>query len=129
MVKKTELEVAFLGLIRMSPYLRDLHMAEPWGEFNSHGYLEEFRFHERKWRFDVAWVKFRLAVEIEGGVWPGKDGQVGRHLTGKGFEADAEKYNEAAVLGWLVLRFPGKFIEDQSALDVVERAVKRIVEG
>lgn len=58
----------------------------------------EFRFHpERRWRFDFAWPSIKLAVEIEGR---------GRHQTVVGYRRDCEKYNEAARLGWRVLRFP-----------------------
>lgn len=66
----------------------------------------EFRFHPtRKWRFDYAWPTAKylgrpVAVEIEGGIWTR-----GRHTTGRGYLADLEKYNEAARLGWFVLRF------------------------
>ena len=61
----------------------------------------EYRFHPaRKWRFDFAWPAQRVAVEIEGGLWNG-----GRHGTALGMLADMEKYNAAACLGWLVLRF------------------------
>lgn len=55
----------------------------------------------RRWRFDFAWPDDRIAVELEGVVWRGK----GRHQTAKGYAADCEKYNRAALLGWIVLRF------------------------
>ncbi|HEY7313861.1 MAG TPA: hypothetical protein VH643_31215 [Gemmataceae bacterium] len=42
----------------------------------------------RRWRFDLAWPSLRLALEIEGGTWTG-----GRHVRGKGYENDREKYN------------------------------------
>jgi hypothetical protein len=42
----------------------------------------------------------RVAVEVEGGAFSG-----GRHTRGMGFVADCEKYNVAALDGWLVLRF------------------------
>ncbi len=61
----------------------------------------EYRFAPpRKWRFDFAWPNLRVAVELEGGVWTG-----GRHATGAGLVSDMDKYNAAASLGWLVLRF------------------------
>lgn len=67
------------------------------------GYPEpayEVRFHPtRKWKFDVAWLDDKIALEIEGAVF-----QNGRHTRGKGYLADCEKYSEAAILGWIVLR-------------------------
>lgn len=60
----------------------------------------EFKFHEkRKWRFDYAWVKQKVALEVEGGVWTS-----GRHTRGSGFLGDMEKYNAASVLGWRIVR-------------------------
>jgi very-short-patch-repair endonuclease len=67
-------------------------------------FVPEFRFHnQRKWRFDYLLVDdagCRFAVEIEGGIH-----SRGRHTRGVGFEKDLEKYREAAVRGWYVLRF------------------------
>ena len=49
----------------------------------------EARFHPgRKWRIDYFWPEFKLAVEIEGGVFT-----KGRHVTGTGSIGDMEKYN------------------------------------
>jgi len=53
----------------------------------------------RKWRFDFAWKDKKLALEVEGGVFTG-----GRHTRGAGFRNDIEKYNTAALMGWMVLR-------------------------
>lgn len=55
---------------------------------------------KRRWRFDYAWDHLKLAVELEGGVWVN-----GRHTRPQGYTNDAEKYNEAAIAGWRVLRF------------------------
>ena len=60
----------------------------------------EHRFHPtRKWRMDFAWVEHFVALEVEGGVWIG-----GRHNRGSGYLRDVEKYNAAAMRGWLVLK-------------------------
>ncbi len=60
----------------------------------------EFQFHpERKWRFDMAWPKQRVALEVEGGIHT-----EGRHTRGAGFLKDMEKYNTAARFGWRVIR-------------------------
>ena len=62
--------------------------------------VAEHRFHDtRKWRFDYAIPHLRIALEVEGGVWTG-----GRHTSAKGFLRDMDKYNEAALNGWIVLR-------------------------
>jgi len=64
-------------------------------------YEEEYRFCERRWRFDFAFVEEKIALEIEGGIWKGS---VGGHTSGTGYTKDCEKYNTALVLGWKVVR-------------------------
>lgn len=81
--------------------------------------VAEHRFDPvRKWRFDFAWPELRVAVEIEGGTWT-----KGRHTRGKAFEADCEKYNEAAIAGWTVLRVTTDMIDDGRAVTFVERLI------
>lgn len=84
--------------------------------------VAEHRFSKwRKWRFDRAWVNEKVAVELEGGVYTH-----GRHTRAKGFIADCEKYNAAALEGWLVLRYTCDQMRDPSA--VIEQ-VKRAIEA
>lgn len=73
----------------------------------------------RRWRFDLAWTDRRIAVEIEGGSYV-----AGRHTRGAGFEADCEKYAEANLAGWLVLRVTSRMVEDGRALGYVQRALR-----
>ena len=62
--------------------------------------VKEFKFHPvRKWRFDYAFPEYKVAVEVDGGVWTG-----GRHINPAGYINDMEKLNTAASMGWLVLR-------------------------
>ncbi|MCA1572498.1 MAG: endonuclease domain-containing protein [Chloroflexi bacterium] len=86
----------------------------------------EYRFHpERRWRADFmvgqnfAWpIRGRYLIEIDGGAFI-----AGRHVRGKGFEADLEKLNAAALLGFRVLRFTPAHVEDGRALDVIRQAL------
>jgi very-short-patch-repair endonuclease len=56
----------------------------------------EFRFHSsRRWRFDFAFPSLKLAIEVDGS---------GHQRFGTASK-DYEKLNEAARLGWRVLRF------------------------
>ena len=59
-----------------------------------------------------------LMVEIDGGTWTG-----GRHVTGRGHAADAEKRNAAVLLGYRPLTFTPAQIEDGSALKTIESAL------
>lgn len=92
----------------------------------------------RKWKFDYAWPTPRIAFEVEGGGFgryivitsgherrrgqsiPIKPGTAirfgGRHNTGEGLQADAEKYNRAAILGWCVIRATTTMIRDGEAI-------------
>ena len=85
----------------------------------------EFLFHKRrKWRFDFAWPDLLIAVEVEGGVFSG-----GRHVRGQGYESDCEKYNEAQLLGWMVLRFTPGMIKRGKADQVIEKAIRKAMDG
>ena len=64
-------------------------------------WVQEYKFHpSRKWRFDYANDRLKIAIEVEGSVFTN-----GRHTRGTGFIADMEKYNQAVLLGWSLLRF------------------------
>lgn len=79
----------------------------------------EHRFHPiRKWRFDFAYPAAKLAVECEGGTW-----SMGRHNRGSGFEEDCAKYNQAALLGWRVLRFTKSMIDSGQAIHGIRQAL------
>jgi len=81
----------------------------------------EYRFHPvRRWRFDFALVEEKIAIECEGLVNPKFKS---RHTTNDGFEKDAEKYNEAAIRGWTVLRFTKRMIDSGMALRQIEQAL------
>lgn len=91
----------------------------------------EHRFHpERRWRFDFVFPKYNLAVEIEGGTYShGRRNKLGhtmksRHLTPTGFYQDCEKYAEAAIQGWSVLRFDSRMVREGSAFDYTLRALE-----
>ncbi len=77
----------------------------------------EHRFHpDRVWRFDFAFPDEKIAVEVEGGSWVN-----GAHQRGKHFESDCEKYNEAAILGWRVLRVTTDMIKRGQAMNFLKR--------
>ena len=77
----------------------------------------EVRFHpSRRWRADFAHLPTRTLIEIEGGIFMPKGG---RHNRGIGYAKDAEKYLEAAMEGWTVLRLTEKQLE----IDFIERLV------
>ena len=91
------------------PSRLEAKFALSWRSFGVPELEREFRSHaERKWRADFA------HIEIEGGLWI-----QGRHNRPQGFAADAEKYLEAALAGWRVLRLT----ELQITAPMIERIV------
>lgn len=110
----------------------------------------DYKFHPtRGWEFDRAWPGQRIAVELEGGAYGPevrcqncgstvravrKDGTPGAavHIGGAHnrftrFLGDAEKYNAAAVAGWLVLRFVHEDVYAQpfQMVDTIRQALNR----
>lgn len=68
------------------------------------GWVRELKFcPTRRWRFDFAFEKEKIAVELEGGIFIN-----GAHNRGVHFLSDMEKYNAATIMGWRVLRYSGK---------------------
>lgn len=79
----------------------------------------EYRFTElRKWRFDFAWPKHRVALEVEGGAF-----SKGRHTRGSGFVKDLEKYSEAAALGWLIIRVTPQQLYEPRTFNWIKSAI------
>lgn len=79
----------------------------------------EWRFHPtRRWRFDFAWPGDKVAAEVEGGIFVR-----GRHARGVGILGDIEKYNNATLLGWRVIRVAKEHIKSGEALRWIEAAL------
>ncbi len=81
--------------------------------------MREYKFDpKRRWRADFAWPELMLLVEVEGGHWTG-----GRHTRGSGFDKDCEKYAEAMLGGWKLLRVTSTHIKTGEAVAWIQRAV------
>ncbi|MFA3583526.1 MULTISPECIES: DUF559 domain-containing protein [Acinetobacter calcoaceticus/baumannii complex] len=82
---------------------------------------QEYKFHPtRKWRADFLITGTKILVEVEGGIWSG-----GRHTRGKGYLGDMEKYNEAAAMGYKVLRFSTEQVKSGLAIQQIEKIVSK----
>lgn len=89
-----------------------------------HKVLLEYRFtQQRKWRFDIAVMPERVAIELIGGVWI----RGARSHGAGGYKADAEKFLFAASMGWMVLPLPYELIRDQ--LEWVLRALAGAIDA
>ena len=84
------------------------------------GYVREYQaIPGRRFRFDFAWKKEWLLVEINGGTY-----SKGAHSTGTGINRDYEKNNLAVLNGWRVLSFDTKQVKSGAALEVVEQFLR-----
>lgn len=84
--------------------------------------VKEFKFHPvRKWRFDYAIPKHKIALEVEGGVWTG-----GRHTSSVGFMKDMEKYNTATLMGWRVFRTTPDELYRLKTLNLLKTAISGV---
>lgn len=82
--------------------------------------VPEHKFHYvRKWSIDFAIIDLKIGIEIEGGVWTN-----GRHVRGKGFIDDMEKYNAAVTLGWVILRFTPQDLNKITTFETVKKVVE-----
>ncbi len=88
------------------------------------GWMPEYKFmSERKFKFDYGHLKLKIAIEIEGGIYTGTGhAKIGKYLS------DMEKYNLAALRGWIILRYAyGQ--EGNIKSDVLKAIEKRKKEG
>lgn len=53
------------------------------------------------------------AIEIEGGTWIN-----GAHSRGGHYASDCEKYNEAALLGWVIFRVTSDMVGTEWAMKI-----------
>lgn len=88
----------------------------------AHGFskpVREHKFHPvRKWRLDFSWPDALVAVEVEGGLFLVGGG---RHNRGASMKNDMEKYNEAALAGWIILRYtPDQLTKSQVFNDLAK---------
>ena len=70
----------------------------------------------RKWRADFLVQPGDILIEVDGGLYV-----VGRHSRGAGVEADMEKLNAAVELGYTVLRYSPRQINNGTALEQIRR--------
>jgi len=81
----------------------------------------EFRFHDaRRFLFDFAWPGFKVALEVQGGLF----GRVlGAHARGAAIRKDHEKRNLAASEGWVILYVLPEEVAMQSTADLIRKTL------
>lgn len=80
----------------------------------------EYKFHpERKWRFDYAYPKKKIAFEYEG-LFSRKS----RHTTKSGYTEDCRKYNAAIAMGWKIFRITAPMMNEGATIDLMREVLK-----
>ncbi len=92
--------------------------------------VAEFKFWPERPRtaFDFAWPDKRVALEVEGIVYPKEKGDYragGRHASVSGFKRDIDKYAQAFTMGWRVLRVLPEHVHNGQALLWAEPMLRR----
>lgn len=108
----------------ISKQLRELQLERQMIDAGITGYVKQYKFHpKRKFLADFAFPQIMLIVEVEGGVYTG-----GRHVTGSGYTKDCEKYNEASILGYTIIRVTGEMVDSRelTALHFIQRAIESL---
>lgn len=81
--------------------------------------VSEHRFHpKRKWRFDFAFERERVAIEVQGGIWTG-----GRHSRGAAMLKEWEKLNTAAAMGWRIIYVQPRDLCMTDTLNIIREAL------
>ena len=93
----------------------EAHFLRLWQLMDGPELEREYRFAPpRRWRADFAHLPSRTLIEIEGGVW-----NRGRHVSPKGFLADAEKYLRATLDGWSVIRLTDPQLNPETVREIL----------
>jgi very-short-patch-repair endonuclease len=86
------------------------------------GYKVQHRFdNERLWTFDFAFIKEKLAVEIDGGLHI-RGG--GGHNSRKGYSKDREKDQAAILQGWTVYRVTPQMVRTGEVINSIVKVLE-----
>ncbi len=81
----------------------------------------EYRFAPgRKWRFDLALPEFKIALEVQGGIFTR-----GRHVRGPALLKEWEKLNAAAALGWRICYCQPSDVASGEALKILNTCCRK----
>lgn len=85
--------------------------------------VEEHLFHPvRKWRFDLAILSHKIAIEIEGGIWIEGGGA---HSHPANIIRDIEKYNAAVLHGWRLIRVVPEDLTKTKTMKMIKKLIEQ----
>jgi very-short-patch-repair endonuclease len=92
-----------------------------WQRWEGPALVREYKFSAaRRWRADYCHEASRTLIELEGGIYSG-----GRHVRADGYRNDVEKYNAAAMLGYVVLRLGTGQVDDAHVGEIADYVRKQ----
>jgi len=84
------------------------------------GYIREYQaIPGRKFRFDFAFIRENLLIELNGGTFTR-----GGHSTGTGIRRDYTKQNLCQIAGYKLLTFDADMVKSGQALEFTEKMLK-----
>jgi very-short-patch-repair endonuclease len=88
-------------------------------------FTQEYEYiHGDKSAFDFAWIRKKVGIELQGGIYG-----YGGHNSVSGLERDYRKYNLAQCYGWTVLQFSAAMLRNRVYVaSIVRHALKIEVE-
>jgi hypothetical protein len=75
----------------------------------------------KDWRFDFAFPKEKLLIELQGATFKGGKGG---HTSGTGYEDDCYKKNNAKLCGWTVLEFTTRMVSNGDAIKMTKQFIQ-----
>lgn len=72
---------------------------------------------DRRWRWDIAWPDWKVAIEVQGGVWS-RNGK--GHARPSRVIKDMDKRNAATLWFWKVLEVTPQTLMRQRTIDMVK---------
>ena len=88
-----------------------------WCQEKNIQFEKEYKFSNRKFRFDFALPEYKIGIEYDG-----LNSEKSGHTTLTGFTKDTEKLNLAISLGWKVLRYT--VLNYQNVLQDIQKNIK-----
>jgi hypothetical protein len=86
--------------------------------------LHQWRGHPtRDFIYDFAWPNERVVLEVDGGIYPDRQGRRGAHGSVTGILKGMEKSNLTQLVGLLILRVPYEDYLTMDTVDLCKRAI------
>ena len=102
--------------MKKDTYLEDLFELQL-KNFQIKGFIREYKFlSDRRFKFDFAQLKHKIAVEIQGKIW-----HLGGHNSGWGMIRDSEKLALANLNGWTTFFITEPQVKSEEGIQWIQK--------